>query len=80
MTFEELIALPENGGFDYEITEITPEMRDQYPHGKTLRKPVMRKAYAGTHEPNDVLSFEDKYGSAWTTIRIGGELHKQRIF
>ncbi len=73
MTYEELIALPENGGMEYT------EAPDPHMPGVMRRTYTMKPAFAMSHKPTDILVFYDKEGQAWTTGSINGVLHKSRI-
>lgn len=73
MNYEELIALPENGGLEY-----TERPHPTMP-GITQRNYHMKPAFAMTHKKTDVMIFYDKEGQAWTTGSIDGVLHKSRI-
>jgi hypothetical protein len=73
MTHDELMALPENGGFDFE---------ERIVNGAKVKIPIARPSYAMFHQESDPLIIMDLDGSNWTNWMIGrinGKLYRSRM-
>jgi len=70
MTHDELMQLPENGGFDFEETIID---------GHKIKRPVARPAFALFHKPDDPFVIWDAFGDAWSIGWANGKRYRSRF-
>jgi hypothetical protein len=69
MTHDELLALPEDGGFKTE--EITLD-------GRKCFRPIANPSHAMSFDDHDPLMVRDLDGGSWMLGRINGVLHRRR--
>ena len=68
MTYDELDAIPENGGFDVTIRE------------DGVHVPVARRCFALYHAQDDYLFARDRQGRVWSTgTGPDGKKYKNRL-